>query len=230
MINLMKIKDTVEISLPDEFLIADNPLSLGIYNSPTYIEKMPVPVDFSVLDGIINDAISKYKRYDTAMDACMAREFHRALPIPRRYASDSRFWAWLGILKYPDFVAWRWAPSAKTGLRTTSRFYGDRVRQTFSRLWWAAELTRSGDDYTLTKALFDLPGFQDIYEAVFGRAFGNYQPALIAFVEVVGRKSEKYIRDFAKELGYVLTTSVLETMSKKELVTFMQELDSRMSS
>ena len=225
MSNLMKIKDTVEILLGEEFLSEDTPSSLVMYDSPAYVEEVSATVDIAAIDEIINQVMSSYQRYDTEMDSGMVCDFHRTLPISRRDASDSRLWAWLGIAKYPDFVAWRWKPSAATGLRTTTRFYGDRVRQTFSRLWWAAELTRSKDDYSLTRDMFNLPGFQDIYEAVFGRAFGNCQPALAAFVEVVGKKPEKYIRNFAKELGYVLTTSALETMDKDELVSFMKELD-----
>lgn len=230
MSNLMRIKDGVEVTLSDEFLGADTPSMQPVYNTPADVEEVVPTIDLSVLDGVISNLMSGYSRYDTAMDSAMVCDFHRSLPISRRQASDSRLWAWLGIVRYPDFVAWRWKPSLTTEMRTAARFYGDRVRQTFSRIWWAAELTRGGDDYTLTDEMFALPGFQDIYEAVFGRAFGNYQPALKAFVEVIGNKPEKYIRDFSKELGYVLTTTVLEAMTGDELVMFMRELDDSMQS
>lgn len=67
---------------------------------------------------------------------------------------------------------------------------GGKVRHGLERLWWAAELTRSGPDYTPTvKAfaiqdtvlwLFDVEAFQD-------------RPAALAYVEFVGEDPANWV-------------------------------------
>lgn len=220
--DLMRIRDGIEIALTHDFLAIDDPSGLSGLDSAADFEEVTPAIGLAGVEAVLQRTMSRFAQYDTAMDASMVVDFHRALPLARRQAADARTWAWLGVVRYPAFVAWRWKPSGSTGLRAESRFFGDRVRQTFSRLWWAAELSREGQDYALTEELFALSGFQDIYEAVFGRAFGNFRPALAAFVEVAGRRPEAFVRQFAKELGYGLTTSVLETMGRDDLVSFME--------
>ena len=77
--------------------------------------------------------------------------------------------------------------------------------------------------------MLSLSGFQDIYEAIFGRAFAHYRPALAAFVDTLGAKPEKVIRDSAKAFGYALTTLVLETMPQESIRALLVELSDRVS-
>ena len=91
-------------------------------------------------------------------------------------------------------------------------------------------MTRDGLDYALTDSLFGLSGFQDFHEAAFGRTICNYRPALKALVEVVGRKNEAFIRRFAKEFGYALSTLALETMEYEEIVDSMKKIVRQMES
>lgn len=228
MINAKRIGDTVEIALGEDFLAADKPSELGAQIQPSALEECFEGLDLARFDELLAKTQVENERYNTAMDIAMAVKLHRSLPITRRQASDMRFWAWLGIEHAPDYVAWRWKPSGKLSTRSRERFCGDRVRQTFARLWWAAELTRDGDDYTLTACLLNLPGFQDVYEAIFGRTFGNFRPAMAVFISVVDGKKEKFIRDFTKQLGYALTTSTLETMTEDRLQELMTNLVERM--
>lgn len=225
----MRVRDGLEISLEEQFLSSDMPSQFGVLANEAYWEPVVPKIQLDQLDELIIEVTSSFDRYDTAIDGSMVEPLHRALPLSRRLAADSRIWAWLGVVRYPDFVAYRWRPHKE--VRNQARFFGDRVRQCFSRLWWAAEVSRDGDNYELTHRLLALPGFQDIYEAVFGRTFGNYRPALEAFVEVVGNRPEDFIRDFAKELGYVLTTTTLECMDKESAKDFMEwlktEIDGR---
>lgn len=230
MINAMRICDNIEISLSDDFLTSDSPSEVGSGLLASSFEICFDGLDLTQFAELTASIQAEHERYSTAMDAAMAIDLHKALPITRRQASDTRFWAWLGLEYSPDFVAWRWKPSGELPKRSRERFCGNRVRQTFARIWWAAELTRDGDNYDLTTKMVNLPGFQDIYEALFGRAFGNYRPALAAFIDVTGQKSEKFIRDFAKQLGYALTTTTLETMDEMELKGLMNDLAGRLES
>ena len=168
------------------------------------------------------------------MDAELVISLHKALPISRRQAADIRMWAWLGIVEFPYFVAHRWKPATggeRAGQRSSERFAGSSVRQTLARLWWAAELTQDEQGhYELTEKLVGLNGFQDIYEAIFGRAFCQYQPALEAFINVVGSESEKTVRDSSKEFGYVLTTLALESMSRLQIEELLTEIVNQVKS
>ncbi|MDH5630398.1 MAG: DUF6339 family protein [Gammaproteobacteria bacterium] len=225
MTNTMRIVDNVEITLSEEFLTSDTPSDLGspLYNSA--MEECFGGIALTQFDELINKTMNSFKRYDASMDINMTVDLHKSLPLTRRQASDMRFWSWLGVIHVPDFVAWRWKPAGTPAKRSKVRFCGtDRVRQTFARLWWAAELTRKENDYTITAELLNHPGFQNNYEAIFGRAFGSYFPAMEAFVNIIKDKKERFIEILAIELGYALTTNVLESMDKNDLLTFMNNL------
>lgn len=228
MTDAKRVRESITISLSDAFLASDTPSEVTSGLLASDLEDCFEGLDLGPFGELIDNTKAVYERYSTAMDTAMVIDLHKALPISRRQASDMRFWAWLGLEYAPDFVAWRWKPNGEPPMRSRARFCGDRVRQTFSRIWWAAELTRQGDDYDLTTQLVNLPGFQDIYEALFGRAFGNYRPAMAAFIEVVGQRNERFIRNFAKQLGYAMTTTTLETMNESELKELMFDLAGRL--
>jgi hypothetical protein len=180
------------------------------------------------LDGVralLEKAMSDFAAGDAQADADLAIPLHEALQLTRREAADRRLWAWLGLAAFPEYVAHRWLPSRKTGKRTSTRFSGDRVRQTFSRLWWAVELTKSPTGgYDLTGQLLSMPGFQDVNEAIFGRAFCGYYPAMEAFIRVIDGAREKLVRQTAKEFSNVLSTMVLESMTETELRVLLWDL------
>jgi hypothetical protein len=224
MSELRRLRKTVNLDLDAGFLSADDPRGLFQFNPETETEIVAAEANLDGLAECIDSIMKKTMSDGTQVDRNLVFEVHRCLPLTRRQAADKRVWAWLGLVRFPHFVAWRWAPSPGSGLRTQERFAGGAVRQTFARLWWAAELTRSGSDYGLTTTLFGLSGIQDIYEAVFGRAFCQYRPALKGFVEVMGQQPESLIRETAKEFGYVLTTLVLETMSEAAIRSLLQDI------
>lgn len=225
MAKVRRIRDHVPLVVPEDVRALGDPRSSVLLDEDLHTEVVRDELDLEALDQLVEVTMRNRERYDTSMDAAMAVELHRILPLSRREAADRRLWAWLGWVHYPHFVAWRWRPSGRTSLRSADRFAGDRVRQTFARLWWAAELTvKPGPDYALTDRLLGLNGFQDVYEAIFGRAFSQYLPAMESFVEVVGNRPEQIVRDTAKEFGYLLTTLVLETMDADHLKAVLAEL------
>ena len=225
---LRRIRSRVELAMSEEARAADDPRELSDISEAIQTEVVRADIAIEELDELVDHIRRTHKQYDAGIDAAMAVRLHQILSLTRREAADRYLWAWLGFVRYPHLVAWRWRPQAGSGLRTVDRFVGNRVRQTFARLWWAAELTLApGSDYALTKRLLELRGFQDVYEAIFGRAFCQYLPALSAFVEVVGPKPEEVVRETAKEFGYLLTTLVLEALSEIDLRSILQELAER---
>lgn len=226
--NLRRIKPSADhFQLSHEMLEDDNPVEGLEANLETDCELIQPAVNLSDADSIVAEAMESFKAGDTSMDRMMAVRLHRALPITRRVASDQRVWHFLGLLKYPEFVCHRWLkrPGADgVKRRAAERFLGDRVRNTFARLWWACELTVDDDDYSLTEKLLSTSGFQDNYEAFFGRAFSAYPPAMKAFIEVMSDKPEGVVRKTAKEFGHVLTTQLLESLDIGQLKSLVEGL------
>ncbi len=226
MADLRRIEDGVAFTaIGDDVLSAEDPRSLvSISESDT--EVVRGDIDLDGLDELVVETLSRFERFDTTMDRHFAVPLHQVLPLSRRQAADRNLWAWLGLVRYPQLVAHRWKPSGN--LRSAERFVGNRVRQTFARLWWASELTvGEGGDYGLTHRMLKLSGFQDVYEALFGRAFSQYRPALSAFVLAVGHRPEAVVRETAKELGYLLTTVVLEALDESQLCLLLEQVADR---
>ncbi|MCH9695189.1 MAG: hypothetical protein K0U72_11835 [Gammaproteobacteria bacterium] len=231
MSHVKRIKDHVALALDVEFLSADDPSGLLMLDAESDLEGVAARTDIARLDNFVAETISSHERYDTAMDKNVAIDLHKCLALSRRQAADRRLWAWLCCIKYPEFVAYRWKPRVAgehEGLRSPARFIGDNVRNTFARLWWAAELTVvNGTDYSLTEELLALDRFQDGYEAMFGRAFCQYPDALRAFIQTAGQKPQKVIRETSKEFCYLMTTLVLETMTSEQLSEVLADISEK---
>lgn len=85
------------------------------------------------------------------MDAWLAPRLHAALRISRRIATDEGVWAWLAFHCQP-FVDARF----RKGNEKVHpwRYRGTWSRNALSRLWWGAEMTRNGSDYSAVPLCF----------------------------------------------------------------------------
>lgn len=230
MTELRRIRDHVQLALSEDFLAADDPRMFDRLDKARDTEVMRADIDVSPLGDLVDKIINATKPGDAAaIDRMLAVELHPALPITRGEAADMCMWAWLGWQAFPHFVAHRWPLAPKTNLRSAERFVGNVVRQSFARLWWAAELTVDDkDDYSLLEEILALDSFQDFYEACFGRTFCQYRPALEQFIQVAGPLSAVHYRQLAKEFGYSTTTLVLEALSANEIKTLLVDLKSKL--
>lgn len=91
-----------------------------------------------------------------AFDRTLARWLHAELAVAAGEAASRAVWAYIGLVIAPHVAAWRF-PSRQAGY-TKERFDGtDLTRNTFSRLWWRAEVLRDDslaeDSYVLLDAL-----------------------------------------------------------------------------
>lgn len=212
------------LHLPPEFLSGQEPLSTLAILHQHLSERLEPVRDLQPLQEAVSDTLHRFDQYDASSDAFLVVPLHRALALSRREAADRRVWAWLGVSFLPEYVAHRWAPNPANGAITEERYSGSKVRQAFARLWWAAELTRVGDDYSLTQTLFALPGIQDIYETIFGRLFCAHPAAVSAFTKEMIGQPQPIIRETAKQFSNVLTTMMLETLTVSDLNGLIGEL------
>ena len=80
---------------------------------------------------------------------------------------------------------------------------------------------QNADNYENTKILFRN---QDLYEAIQGRAFWQYSPALIGFLNIVGSEIGNTVRTVAKNFNHIITTIVLESMSISDMEEIVKDL------
>ena len=112
-----------------------------------------------VIDWVMDDQ-SKPELGDTSINAAVAPAVRRCIDIPLREAGDSGIWHYLAICWRPDFVRFRWpfdAPN-RTTTSMTEKFLGstqDLYTNAFSRLWFMAEFSCQGDDYSETEKLLN---------------------------------------------------------------------------
>lgn len=85
------------------------------------------------------------------MDAWLAPRLHAALRLPRSVTHDDGMWAWLAM-QCPEFVEARFHKGKKR--LHPWRYRGMWSRNALSRLWWGAEMTRNGGDYSATELCF----------------------------------------------------------------------------
>jgi hypothetical protein len=88
-------------------------------------------------------------------DQWLGPRVHATLRLTRREAADKRVWNYLTVAEFPKYVLRRWRNSENPDdIVPVDRFLGEDSKNALARLWWAAELTRNGPDYSATtKAL-----------------------------------------------------------------------------
>ena len=220
---LMRISDLKVLELDEEFLSLSRPSDMLKKFAHIPIEETEYDVSLDAFDALIAKLLEANVDAETELDAMMAEELHKALPISEGKRRTRICGFGLGD-HAPDFVARRWPTNQKTGIRSLHRFMGQPKRQTFSRLWWAAELSRDKDDYSLTNKIFSLPDFQQVYEDLFGRRFSHHRETLELFVDYVDGMKRAKMQQFAIELGVVFSTRPPDCMTSDELSLLLGEV------
>lgn len=110
-------------------------------------------VPLGPLQAVIAEAMRRFDPQKS--DPWLGPRVHATLRLTRREAADKRIWEYLTVVIFPDYVRWRWkSPDEAEAPVPIDRFLGEDSKNSLSRLWWAAELTRNGADYSPTvKAL-----------------------------------------------------------------------------
>ena len=158
--------------------------------------------------GYANAPSDEYK-----LDRWLAPRLHSAIRLPRRIASDRRFWAWVAMSLAPKYVFARFQSNGRVN---PWRFTDDLLRNAVSRLWWAAELLRNGPDYSAVDA-----GLKTVRTAQFALElrYSWYRPATIAFVETVAGPppaTDDQMKELSKRANAYLSLAPLEAIGFDE--------------
>ena len=183
-----------------------------------YIEPLEKSFELDELDEFLSNVKDKYEMFDVEIDQTVGPKLHKILPLTRRQAADPGLWHYLTVVFQPDFVRHRWEFNNYSYMK--KRFLGN-VRSwdtnTFSRLWWAAELTKiknNSEPYESTKTLL---GRQSFTRALFDREYSWYKPANSAFISVLKDEKKPVYEEVSKRLNKALSTIKLETLDQGEI-------------
>ena len=182
-------------------------------------------IELGPFDQVLDRAIKGYPPFQSALDGGIAADLHRALRLTRREAAEPGFWRFLAIVPQPEFVRHRWENRSWATMR--SRFWRPGTRldsNAIGRLWWIAELTRQGEDYSLTKRVFSR---HSIIANLFTRDLCAHRPAVEAFVEVFETERAEIIEAAIRAFNHSLSTIVLETRGVRDLIASLEEIRGR---
>ena len=200
--------------MTDEFLSGRVEIDLSKHATP-----FPRDVDVEHLENIVGAAM---KRSDGSRpeesDRWLAQRVHATLRLTRREAAGQGLWDWLALVPLKEYVRWRWTNDEKVG---SERFVGrEKNKHAIGRLWWGAELTRNGGDYSATQLLFTK---QDIQNSWFKTRLFRHRPTAIASLKVLsefndGKFAGDEQRDLVRGLNAAITTTMLDAVAHSKAV------------
>lgn len=146
-----------------------------------YLEGTGIEVDLEPLDEKVAEVMDDHPPGKAKIDRDLAPTVHQTLDLTRREAAIDGIWHYLAIVEYPEFVRYRWGEYSdfrEKFLGGGTNIYSNAIH----RLWWIAEITHEGDDYTRTEEIFEM---QELANDVSDRWFARHQPITFACVDVL---------------------------------------------
>lgn len=164
---------------------------------------------------IVLEAMNLYQEKKLESDAWLAPRVHASLRLFREEAADPGIWDFLGIAlpELRKYIYWRWQNNGKV---SENRVFANR-HHAIGRLWWTAELTRNGNDYSHTSQAFegggDLINYLTDVDAFHNRA------AALAYVRSLRNSKSGNPRpakdsvELGKKFNHILTTIILDSIA-----------------
>ena len=192
---LFSLKSAAHPVIDESFLCGDRDLTRD--DLGPYLEPLGKSMDMSPIDDRITE-IEDDEDIDpqsSQIDAELAPTLHRTLSLSRYEAADAGLWHYLCVIRFPDFVRYRWDdvwdPEKPSNMEEKFLAAGaDIYSNALHRLWWAAELTyeegESGSvadrNYERTREVLE---FQELANDIFDRWFARYKPVAVACVDLL---------------------------------------------
>lgn len=206
--------------LNEGFMRDEEPLPEGI--TEKFVEEVNRDVSLTELEEAVKNLIERTESRGDEIDRIAAPEIHQALDLTRREAADMGIWRYLSIVCYPEFVRHRWGYSSRGEMRR--RFVGSNQwnSNTFSRLWWAAELTyNESRGYEVTRKAFTS---QHVARSAFERLFSHHYDTAAAFIEVFHEDPQEVVEESVKRFNQQLTTVRIEAIDRDRVERLLREI------
>ncbi|MGW6944137.1 DUF6339 family protein [Streptomyces xanthophaeus] len=151
----------------------------------------------------------------TASDPWLAPRLHSTLRLTRAEAADNQLWNYIGLAMGAELVRLRWGRpvDGKRAVAQAARFAGRWDIQHFSRLWWAAELFRNGDDY---EPVVTACSHQDILNTALRLDLINHRPTAQAFLRLLQQgvvRTGRQLNRLLQSAGSASSTVVFEAVA-----------------
>jgi hypothetical protein len=171
-------------------------------------------ISLEPLRSVIEEAMTKPESPEKT-DPWLAPRVHATLRLTRREAADKRLWSFLTIAAFPRYVLFRYLDEEKPEVPVPiDRFLGEDSKNAIARLWWAAELTRNGADYSGTVTALSNSRFATSWQHL---DLLHHRPAALAIVGFCESFGGKKITDYqgqvmSKALNLTLRTINLDSL------------------
>tara|TARA_B100001964_G_scaffold185612_1_gene205912 strand:- start:162 stop:866 length:705 start_codon:yes stop_codon:yes gene_type:complete len=174
-----------------------------------------------------------YENKKPEIDGESAKIIHELLPLKRNEACDSRFWHYLTVYEYPEYVAWRWFDSKKEKINK-ERYLGRWDGNALGRLWWWAEFTRdptnNNDNYHRT--LMGAKSQEFMLHSVDNLLGGN-KYLLNSLCDIVFQREKKLtnssIRKLFVRVNAALVTISVDSLSEKDIAALIERIHASLS-
>jgi hypothetical protein len=176
MVELMSLEDDSLVS--EAFIQEEKELTeddLRPYLRRTGIEADLDPLHEKIRSDVFNE--EDYGPGDSEIDGEVAETVRRTLDLTRREAAMPGIWHYLTVIHFEEFVRYRWQSKLREKfLKGGQDIYSNALH----RLWWIAEITSDGDDYSRTEEIFEM---QELANDVADSWFARYKPVTYACVD-----------------------------------------------
>jgi hypothetical protein len=203
----------------------------GSTNAP--VEKTGQMANLEPVENAFRRLAAKAATRKSDYDVELCELLHKQLKhIPAGLKVDMRFWQWLSVKRFPEFVWLRWSTGVPNDIAAAltrggmaDRFLGSRSlrgrnRNAFSRLFFTSEILQDRvEGYKLATAAF---ANQDRHTSIFEREMGLVPSAAKALIRATKGMGSEEIQRTAKRLNHIGSALVLETVEERELVGLLK--------
>ncbi len=165
---------------------------------------------------MVEKALTEFEHKRQQSDAWLGPRVHAAVRLTRREAADKRIWEYLTVVEFPHYVRWRCGQEESDQPIPKVRFCGLDQKNSLARLWWTAELTRNGSDYTHTALAFRIPDFSDRWQ---GLNLMHHRAAALGVTEFLSEFGSNGVTTAQNKAISKALNLALRTMSLDDLVT-----------
>jgi hypothetical protein len=151
-IGLQGLRSSIRALLDENFRSGDAPVIDASQHSEDI--SLTSSVNIEPLIAMLDEGMRRFHSDPDKSDAWLAPRVHATLRLTRREAAQKTIWYWVNVVGKPDYVRWRFGGErASSRVVALDRFMGEDSKNALGRLWWAAELTRNGKDYSETVSI-----------------------------------------------------------------------------